>query len=110
MALTWENKGSYQDLTTSALPSDPVSTLAPTSQQAGNQVWQNNAMTAPGGASGDLGWDVGMNVVAKAPVIEDIASVKPGQDGKPQASTETGYAPGPPAWGKTASPVTARET
>ncbi len=104
----WTNNGSYQDLTKQVLP-DSVSALAPTSQQAGNQVWANNAQTAPGGESGDLGNDIGARVVVPPPVIDDIVSVKPGQDGKPQARGENWSVPGPPGWGKTAAPVTIRE-
>jgi hypothetical protein len=105
----WVNKGSYQDLSGQVLkPDDPVSVMAPTSQQAGNQVWANNAMTAPGGASGDLGKDPGAPVVSDAPVIDDIASVKPGEDGKPQARTDSTPAPSP-GWAATSKPSVVRQ-
>ena len=99
----WVNNGSYRDISDLAADS-----LAPTSQQAGNQVWANNAHTAPGGASGDLGEDVGKPVVVDAPVIDDIVSVKPGEDGKPKARTDTTPAPSP-NWKPTTVPTVIRE-
>jgi len=60
-----------QDLT-NLLPGDPISALVPTSQHGGNQVADNShAMTAPGGASGDLGNDLGTAVVIDSPVVDD---------------------------------------
>lgn len=85
------------------LPGDPVSALVPTSQHAGNQVWsQEHAMTAPGGASGDLGNDLNQAVVVHPPEVEASAKIPPGTDGKPKARTTAGK-PGLPApsWKKT---------
>ena len=80
-----------------------------TSQQAGNQVWANTASTAPGGASGDLGNDVGDAVVVTAPVIEMQPEIDPGTSGKPQARG-TSYAPKQaPGWDKTTVPEVVRE-
>lgn len=106
----WVNKGSYQDLTDQVLPAGPVSALVPTSQHAGNQVWANNAMTAPGGASGDLGNDLDQAVVVAPPSIEGQPAIEPGTDGKPQARGAAGslHFP-PPAWGKITAPGVVRE-
>lgn len=104
MAFEWTNNGSCRDISDLAKDS-----LAPTSQHGGNQVWANTAMTAPGGASGDLGNDLHEAVVVDAPVIEMQPVLKPGTDGKPQASDEHGYAPGTPGWGKTTVPNVVRE-
>jgi hypothetical protein len=104
----WVNKGSYADLS-GALKPDPVSVLVPTSQHAGDQIFENNAMTAPGGASGDLGWNVGAPVVSKAPVVETQQSVQPGEDGKPQAKGENWTPPGAPSWKPTTVPEVVRE-
>ena len=90
----WVNNGSYKDISDLAKDS-----IVPTSQQAGNQVWANNAMTAPGGASGDLGEDVGKPVVAHAPVLDEQAEIEPGDDGKPQPGND--HLPSSPSWGKT---------
>lgn len=85
------------------LPGDPVSALVPTSQHAGNQVWsQEHAMTAPGGASGDLGNDLNQAVVVHPPGVQTQQPTQPGEDGKPQARATAGD-PGlsPPSWKKT---------
>ena len=105
----WVNKGSYADLS-GLLPGDKVSALVPTSQHAGNQVWANNAMSGPGGASGDLGNDLNQAVVVKAPTVETQDSFPPGDDGKPQASKHTDYTrPGPPGWKATTVPTVVRD-
>lgn len=103
----WVNSGSYQDLT-KVLPADPISALAPTSQHGGNQIWANNAHTAPGGASGDLGNDLNEAVIVNAPVIEAQPVIRPGSDGKPPAKAGP-YTPGTVTWSKTATPDGVRE-
>lgn len=100
----WTNNGSCRDISDLAKDS-----LAPTSQHAGNQVWANNAHTAPGGASGDLGNDLDQAVVVAAPVIEEQPQIEPGTDGKPQARGSSAHLPGAPSWGKTSSPDVVRE-
>jgi hypothetical protein len=100
----WVNNGSIRDISDLAKDS-----LAPTSQHGGNQVWQNTAMTAPGGASGDLGNDLDEAVVVKAPVIDMQPVIKPGTDGKPSARTGSGHTASEPSWGKTTSPNVVRE-
>lgn len=86
-----------QDLS-SILKPDPVSALVPTSQHGGDQVFANNAMTAPGGASGDLGWNPGAPVLSSAPVVEAQKKTSPGDDGMPQAKGENWTPPGTPSW------------
>lgn len=54
----------------SRINGDPINAMIPTSQHGGNQVWANNAMTAPGGPSGDLGNDLNQAVVVDAPEID----------------------------------------
>lgn len=90
-----------QDL--SGLLGDPVSALVPTSQHGGNQVCDNShAMTAPGGASGDLGNDLGEAVVVHPPVVEAQPKRQPGDDGKPKARATAGEPGLPaPAWKNT---------
>lgn len=103
----WVNKGSYADLSADLLKPDTVSVIAPTSQHGGDQIFANNAMTAPGGASGDLGWAPGAPVVCDAPKIESqskMASMEPGDDGKPQPKSWS--PPGAPSWGATTKPKT----
>jgi len=81
------------------LKPDPVSALVPTSQHGGNQVADNsNAMTAPGGASGDLGNDLGTAVVVNPPKVETQSKTQPGDDGMPQAAGENWSPPGAPSW------------
>jgi hypothetical protein len=84
-----------------------ANSLAPTSQHAGNQVWANNAMTAPGGDSGDLGDDVGAKVVTPAPTIDMIDVGKPSTDGKPQPRGDQGP-DNRPAWRATTTPNVVR--
>jgi len=103
----WVNKGSYVDLST-LLPGDPSSALVPTSQHAGNQVWANNAMTAPGGASGDLGNDLDQAVVVTAPKVETQSKLPPSEDGKPQPKGQDWSPPGAPAWKSTTVPDVVR--
>jgi hypothetical protein len=98
------NNGSIRDISDLAKDS-----LSVTSQHGGNQVWANNAHTAPGGASGDLGNGLNQAVVVDAPTIEMQAEIEPGTDGKPKAREGTGYAPGAPDWGKTTVPNVVRE-
>lgn len=99
----WVNNGSYRDISDLAEGS-----IIPTSQQAGNQVWKNTAMTAPGGASGDLGSDVGSPVVVDAPVLDMQPEIAPGTDGKPKARGQ--YEPKPvDTWAKTTVPDVVRE-
>jgi hypothetical protein len=90
----------------SLLKPDPVSSLVPTSQHGGNQVSANNAMTAPGGASGDLGNDLNEAVVVNAPVVETAPKNPARSDSKPDPKSWS--PPGPPAWGKTTSPDVVR--
>lgn len=104
----WVNKGSYKDLSGSLDP-DPVSVTVPTSQHAGNQVWANNARSAPGGKSGDLGNDLNQAVVVDAPTVEVAGKVPVSDDGKPQARGQDWTPPGSPAWKPTAVPETIRE-
>ncbi len=104
----WVNKGSYQDLTSQVVKPDPVSVIAPTSQHGGDQIFANNAMTAPGGASGDLGWDPGGPVVSAAPKIETQSKLPPSEDGKPQAKGQNWSPPGAPSWKSTTVPETVR--
>lgn len=86
-----------------------ANSLATDSQHAGNQVWPRNSMSAPGGASGDLGDQPNAKVVVDhTPQIEMQPLRRPGEDGKPQASGQTSYNPGPLAWGKTTTPDTVR--
>ncbi len=42
--------------------------------------------------------------------VSDSGDSKPGTDGKPQASGQQGYHPGPPAWKPTTVPDVVRET
>lgn len=110
--MDWVNSGSYKDLSTDVLPGDPISALVPTSQHGGNQVWsQEHAMTAPGGPSGDLGNDLGEAVVVDPPEIDtsNTTVIKPADDGKPQASGQSGYSAPPPAWGYRQPPQTIRK-
>ena len=108
----WVNRGSYKDLSGDLLPGDPISALVPTSQHGGNQVWsQEHAMTAPGGPSGDLGNDLNEAVVVDPPEIEPAnkTQIEPADDGKPQASGQSGYSPPAPAWGYRKPPETVRK-
>jgi hypothetical protein len=105
----WTNNGSCRDVTSQVLPAGPVSALAPTSQHGGNQIWANNAHTAPGGNSGDLGNDLNEAVVVDAPVIEAQPVIKPGTDGKPPARSSGSYTAPAPAWAKTSVPDVVRE-
>lgn len=89
-----------QDLSNTLKP-DPISALVPTSQHGGNQVSANNARTAPGGASGDLGNDLNEAVVIHAPVVEAQPKIPPGTDGKPDAKGSDWTPPGPPSWKNT---------
>lgn len=101
----WVNHGSIRDISSLAKDS-----LATNSMHGGNQVWANTAMTAPGGASGDLGNDLNEAVVVDAPVIEMQEQIEPGTDGKPKTDTGGGsYKPGAPDWGKTTVPDVVRE-
>jgi hypothetical protein len=104
MAAEWTNNGSIKDISDLAKDS-----LATDSMHGGNQVWARTSMSAPGGASGDLGNDVGSAVVVSAPVIEMQGEIEPGTDGKPKARNSSGHAPGEPAWAKTTSPNVVRE-
>lgn len=105
----WVNNGSYKDLS-SVLPGDPISTLVPTSQHGGNQVWdQSHAMTALGGASGDLGNNLNQAVVVDAPEVEAQPDIDPGDDGKPKA-TAGSIPAGGARWSKTTVPVVNRES
>ena len=97
----WVNKGSYKDLS-DVIPGDPVSCLTPDSMHAGNQVWERNSMSAPGGASGDLGNNLGSAVVIHAPVIEAQDKTEPGDDGKPQP--DDSWSAPPPSWKPTTVP------
>lgn len=92
----------------SLLKPDPISAMVPTSQHGGNQVSANNAMTAPGGASGDLGNDLNEAVVVQAPVVETQQKMPPSDDGKPQAKGQDWSPPGAPAWTKTTVPTVVR--
>lgn len=108
MAVEWVNNGSYKNLS-SVLPGDPVSVLAPTSQEGGNQQSSNEqAMTAPGSQPVDILKDRSVQV---DPRIEasNKAPIAPSDDGKPQARDEDGYAPARPAWGRTTVPSVARK-
>ncbi len=96
-----------EDLT-GLLKPDPASAIVPTSQHAGNQVWANNARTAPGGKSGDLGNDLNQAVVVAAPTIEMQSKLPPSEDGKPQAKGQDWTPPGPPAWKSTTVPKVVR--
>jgi hypothetical protein len=94
----------------SLLPGDPVSALVPTSQHAGNQVWsQEHAMTAPGGASGDLGNDLGQAVVVHPPDVETGEKITPGTSGKPPAKAGS-LSAGPPSWTRTTTPDVVRDS
>jgi len=65
------------------LKPDPFSALVPTSQHGGNQVADNsNAMTAPGGASGDLGSGLNEAVVIDPPKVEVQPARQPSDTGK----------------------------
>ena len=100
----WVNNGSIRDISDLAKDS-----LAVTSQHGGNQVWANTAMTAPGGASGDLGNDLNEAVVVGPPSIEMQSQIAPGTDGKPRARSGQGTpSPSPPDWGKTTIPDVVR--
>ena len=90
------------------LKPDPASALIPSSMHGGNQVWGNNAMTAPGGKSGDLGNDLGQAVVVGPPKIEMQSKLPPSEDGKPQAKGQDWSPPGPPVWKKTTVPDVVR--
>jgi hypothetical protein len=105
----WVNNGSYADLSNMLKP-DSASAMVPTSQHGGDQIFKNNAMTAPGGASGDLGWNVGAPVETEAPVIEMQQKMPPGDDGKPQAKGQDWSPPGQPRWGSTTTPKVVRES
>ena len=105
----WVNNGSYRDLS-SVLPGDPISAIAPTSQQGGNQVWdQSHAMTAPGGESGDLGDGPNHPIVTGPPRIDAAKQIPPGTDGKPKA-TAGSIPAGGARWSKTTVPVVNRES
>lgn len=98
----WVNNGSYSDLS-GILPGDPVSVLAPTSQEGGNQQSSNElAMTAPGSQPVDVLKDRSVQVDPKI-VASNKAVIGPATDGKPQASEQAGQAGAArPAWGKPA--------
>lgn len=108
----WVNNGSYQDLSDSAFPPglNKVSTLAPTSQAGGNMLaWEGNeaAMTAPGSPPVD-NMNAHVQQVREDPEISASnadGELRPGTDGKQQASGQAG-SPGLPApsWKRTASP------
>jgi hypothetical protein len=102
----WVNNGSCQDLS-DVLPGDPISVLAPTSQEGGNQQSSNElAMTAPGSQPVDILKDRETQV---DPKIEPTNStqIKPGTDGKPQPGND--HLPSAPSWGKTTAPSVVRE-
>lgn len=94
------------------LPGDPVTALVPTSQHAGNQVWsQEHALTAPGGASGDLGNDLNQAVVVHPPGVQTQQPVRPGEDGKPKARTTAGKPDLPePSWKPATTPDVVRDS
>ena len=95
MAYTWENKGSYQDL--SSLAKDSI---WPSSQAAGNMTSSSReAMTAPGSSPVDpipdrnKQGDPSILLGPQMPVSDD---------GKPQP--DVSYTPNPVRWGKTTVP------
>jgi hypothetical protein len=93
----WGNKGSYRDLS-NLLPGDPISALAPTSQEGGNQQSSNElAMTAPGSQPVDILKDRAVQV---DPTIEasNKEVIEPSDDGKPQTTEMIGYSPRSPSW------------
>lgn len=109
----WVNKGSYQDLSHGIFPVDPITALAPTSQAGGNMLAQegnDNAMTAPGSPPVDE-LQPRLSQVNEDPTITpaNSAQIKPGDDGKPQASKNQGHLPPAPAWKATAKPDVVRE-
>jgi hypothetical protein len=109
---SWVNNGSYKDLTSSVLVKDPISVLAPTSQEGGNQQASNElAMTAPGSEPvnivKDSNEDVQMDPTIKA---TNASEIEPADDGKPQASGQRwSGAPAAPTWARTASPDVVRK-
>lgn len=102
MAFTWENKGSYQDM--SGLAADSI---WPSSQAAGNMTSSSRqAMTAPGSAPVD---PVPDRNEQGDPTIRLGAEMPVATSGKPQASRQAGAAPsGKARWGKTTAPKVVR--
>lgn len=104
MAITWENNGSYQDLSSLALNS-----LWPTSQAAGNMTSDaKEAMTAPGSEPVDPLPDRDHQ---GDPTVKLGAKTPPGTDGKPQASGQSGGPSYPePSWKPTTKPQVVRRS
>lgn len=100
-----------QDLS-SLLPGDPISVLAPTSQEGGNMRASNEqAMTAPGSVPVDVMQPAG-EYFHNDPTInvsnDDV--IDPADDGKPQASTQIGPVPASaPRWTSASTPAVVRK-
>jgi hypothetical protein len=110
MAIDWDNKGSCKDLS-NLLPGDPISALAPTSQEGGNQQSSSaDAMTAPGSPPVDNLRD-DQNLVDVDPKVSPSNKVviEPSDDGKPPATEMVGYSPSRPAWAPTTTPHVVRK-
>lgn len=113
MAFTWVNKGSYQDLSNTVLPADPISSLVPTSQSDGGEPHDNSqAMTAPGTVPPlETVHLPGQVDVHPAPKISTAGpKMPPSTDGKPQTKGQDWTEQGPPRWTPTTVPKTIRET
>lgn len=103
MAITWENKGSYQDL--SRLADD---SMWPSSQAAGNMTSSSReAMTAPGSSPVDPVPDRNQQ---GDPTIRLGAEMPTGTSGKPQASGQVSAARAPrrAGWGAVTVPQVVR--
>lgn len=103
MAIAWENKGSYQDM--SDLASDSI---WPSSQAAGNMTSSSRqAMTAPGSAPVDPVPDRNRQGDPSIPLGSEMAT---GTSGKPQASGQASAAPANRRvrWGSTTVPKVVR--
>lgn len=104
MAITWENQGSYQDLSELSRNS-----MWPTSQAAGNMTSNaDEAMTAPGSEPVDPLPDRDHQ---GNPTVKLGTARQPGDDGKPSARGTAGDPGLPePSWKSTTRPQVVRRS